>query len=110
MRDLNTNAPVLQDNQRLLPIISLVAAAAEPCFSPAWPRYTQDDLSKLSTQTKEQVGIVLERLVEQYFESNNFFIRWGAKFFLSSKKNDIVDFVRKKVEGDLTAMELMTKD
>jgi len=110
VRDPNTNTPVLQDNQRLLPIIPLVAAAAESCFSPAWPHYTRDDLSKLSTQVEGRVEIVLERLVEQYFEGNNFLIRWGAKFFLSSKKNDIVEFVRKKVEGDLTAMELMTKD
>jgi len=110
VRDPDTNAPVKRDNQRLLPIIPLVEKVAAPCFTPQWPRYTQDDLSRLCDQLEQRVDLVLDRLVEQYFETNNIFIRWGANFFLSRKKKDIVDFVKQKVAGELRSMGLMTHE
>jgi len=109
VRDARTHEPVMRDNQRLLPIIPLVGAAAAACFAPQWPRYTADDLSRLCEKLKDRVALVLDRLVDQYFDTNNILIRWGAYFVLRRKTNEIVDFVRQKVQGELTKMGIMAR-
>ncbi len=107
VRDPATDAPVRRDNQRLLPIIPLVGAADVPCFAPQWPLYTADNLSRLCEKLEERVALVLDRLVDQYFDTNNILIRIGAGFILRRKTDEIVDFVRNKVRGELTRMGIM---
>ena len=99
--------PMLLDGQRLLPIIPLVGAARDPCYNPAWPRYTVDDLAKLTKRIERRVDVVLDRLVGQYWKSNNLFVRFVAKLILGRKKKDIVEFAREKITADLGAMGLM---
>jgi len=99
--------PVLFNGQRLLPIIPLVGTARAECYKPAWPRYTVDDLAKLTKRIERRVDVVLDRLVGQYWKSNNLFVRFFAKLILGRKKEDIVEFAREKITADLGAMGLM---
>lgn len=93
---------------RLLPVIPLVGAVAEgDCHRPAWPRYTPDDLAQLMARVEKRIDVVLDRLVNQYFKTNNFFLRLVAKLVLGRKKNDVRDFVQQTVRADLQRMELM---
>ena len=109
VRDSKTDEPEREAGQRLLPIVPLVGAAAVPCFEPQWPRYTQDDLDALCEKVGGRLDLVLGRLVDQYFDTDNILIRFGAKIFLRWKTDDIVDFVRKKVEGELRRMGIMAR-
>jgi len=109
VRDFATGAPEREAGERLLPIIPLVGAAAVPCFAPQWPRYTEEDLDALCEKVDGRVDLVLGRLVDQYFDTDNPLIRFGARIFLRWKTDDIVGFVRKKVEGELKRMGIMTR-
>jgi hypothetical protein len=52
--------------------------------------------------------VVLDRLVNQYFKSNNVFFRFVAKLILGRKKKDMVEFAQQKVTTDLKKMKLMS--
>ena len=93
------------DGNRLLPIIPLVGKAAEECVEPAWPIYTQEDLSRLEGQIESRVELVLDKLTDQYFEDS--WWRIPAKWIIGRKKSDMVDSVRKRIQGDLKKMQLM---
>lgn len=95
------------DGQRLLPIIPLVGAARVPCPVAQWPRYTQDDLAGLEKRLEKRVELVFDRLVNQYFKSNNPLVRFVAKVVLGRKKNDVLAYAREKVEADLRKMGLL---
>ncbi|MBT9568746.1 MAG: patatin-like phospholipase family protein [Thiobacillus sp.] len=93
--------------QRFLPIIPLVGEARPPCYKAEWPRYTTDDLAKLMERIESRVDVVLDHLVNQYFKSNNPFVRFVAKIVLGRKKKDVVALVQQKVTTDLEKMQLM---
>ncbi|MEA3192822.1 MAG: hypothetical protein QOD26_1155 [Betaproteobacteria bacterium] len=95
------------DGKRYLPIIPLVGAAKEVCEPLPWPSYSGEDLERLQEQIAGRVDTVVDRLVAQYFESNNIFIRWGAGWFLGKKKDDIVKAARGKIALELSKMGLM---
>jgi len=99
--------PQTRAGQRLLPIVPVVGAAARECAAAAWPRYTPDDLAALRERLATRVDAVIDGLVDQYFDTNNIFIRWGAAFFLRRKKEDIVQFIEDKVSTELKAMGLL---
>ncbi len=95
------------NEQRLLPIIPLLGKAKVDCVITAWPEYTSEDLSQLARQIESRVDIVLDRLIEQYFKSNNPIIRFSAKLILGRKKHDVVEYARKTITNDLKIMRLM---
>lgn len=93
---------------RLLPIIPLFGAAGHTdCHKPTWPHYTADDLARLMRRVERRVDAVLERLVNQYFRTNNLILRFIARMVLGRKKHDVVEFARTTVAADLRRMGLM---
>lgn len=102
-----TGAPVTLNGQKFLPIIPLVGNAAAECFAPQWPSYTVRELDSLCEKVEARVELVLKRLVNQYFKTNNILIRFGASFFLRRKTADIVEFVRKTISQELIRMGIM---
>jgi hypothetical protein len=99
--------PVTRDGQRLLPIIPLVGDATAECRAPAWPRYTEQDLAKFTRQLESRVDVVLDRLVAQYFDTENFLVRLIAGFVLGAKKKDMTRKIGNHVEDELRDMELI---
>lgn len=93
--------------ERLLPVIPLLGAAAVECAKPAWPRYGEAELEALTARIEKRVELVVDRLVEQYFDTNNFFVRLVAGWVLARKKKDIVARARETVAGDLRRMGLL---
>lgn len=102
----NNGQPIFENGCRLLPIIPLVGDAKNECLMVEWPKYTQKDLEQLLKQLESRVNIVLDRLVNQYFKSNNPVVRFVAKIVVGRKKKDIVDYIKQKVIVDLKKMEL----
>lgn len=102
-----SDTAVLENGLRFLPILPLVGAAQTPCHKPDWPVYAASDLARLEKQIAHRVDKVLDRLVEQYFKTKNVFMRFGAKWFIGSKKKDLVEFLRKMVAADLKKMQLL---
>lgn len=98
--------PILKDGQRLLPIIPVVDGLSE-CFEPKWPLYTYDELNVLTSQIESRVNVVFDRLVAQYFKSNNPIVRFIAKIIIGQKKKDAVEYVRQAVKDDLIKMGLL---
>jgi hypothetical protein len=99
--------PRTEGGHRLLPIIPLVGEARKPCPVTQWPRYTREDLDTLLKRIEHRVEVVFDRLVNQYFKSNNPVVRFVAKVVLGRKKKDVVEFVREKITADLRKMLLM---
>jgi len=99
--------PKLKDGLRLLPIIPLVDSVSESCVEPKWPLYTYDELNILTNQIESRVNIVFDRLVAQYFKSNNLIVRFIAKIIIGRKKNDTVEYVRQVIKDDLIKMALI---
>lgn len=99
--------PKTADRQRLMRIIPLVGSAAQPCFQAAWPIYTPDEMELLAGRIEDRVGLVLDRLVQQYFQSNNPLVRLIAKMVMGRKKKDLVNYARQLIEADLKKMEIM---
>lgn len=93
------------NGMRLLPIIPLIGKADVECRQPAWPTYTQDDLARLERQLDSRVGLVLGKLLDQYFEGSLW--RLPAKWIIGRKKSDIVDSALQRIQGDLKRMQLM---
>lgn len=93
------------DGKRLLPIIPLIGQADVDCREPTWPSYTRDDLTRLERQLDSRVGLVLGKLLDQYFEGSLW--RLPAKLVLGRKKGDIVEYALKRVRSDLSRMQLM---
>ncbi|OAI19413.1 hypothetical protein A1359_03725 [Methylomonas lenta] len=100
------NQPVFKDGYRLLPVIPLVDGLSE-CVEPKWPTYTYDELNILTTQIESRVNVVFDRLVAQYFKSNNPIVRFIAKMIIGQKKTAAVEYVRQIVKDDLIKMELI---
>jgi hypothetical protein len=99
-----------KDGHLLLPIIPLVESVdidSAPCFEPQWPLYTYDELNILTQQIENRVSLVFDRVVAQYFQSNNPIVRWIAKIIIGRKKNDTVQYVRDVIKDDLIRMELI---
>lgn len=97
-----------KDGQRLLPIIPLVGPEANaPCYQAKWPQYSADNLDLLARQIEGRADVVFDRLVDQYFKSNNLFVRFIARLIIGRKKRDVVRFARDKVVADLKKMGLM---
>lgn len=107
VRDPDSDQPILADGQRFLPIIPLVGEAKTPCYRAEWPRYSDRDLEQLVERVENRVGKVIDRLVGQYFKTNNLIVRLVARLVLGRKKADVVAFIRRKVAGDLKKMQLM---
>jgi hypothetical protein len=106
----NKDGAVIKDGQRLLPVIPLVDGVdldSAPCFEPQWPLYTYDELNTLTQQIESRVSLVFDRLVAQYFQTNNPIVRWIAKIIIGRKKNDTVQYVRGVIKDDLIRMELI---
>lgn len=103
----SSGQPRTENGQRFLPIIPLVGEASPPCYKAEWPRYTTEDLAQLMERIESRVDVVLDHLVNQYFKSNNSFVRFVAKIVLGRKKKDVVEFVQQKVTADLNKMQLM---
>lgn len=99
--------PKMKDEQRFLPIIPLIGQAKVTCYQAQWPQYTSDDLAQLMERIESRVDVVLDRLVNQYFKSNNPFVRFVAKLVLGRKKKDMVAFAQQKVTSDLKKMHLI---
>jgi len=100
--------PKLEKGQRLLPIVPLVGEAkSTPCYQAEWPLFTLEDLAQLIERIESRVDVVIDRLVDQYFKSNNMFVRLVAKIVLGQKKKDMVNFAQAKVISDLKKMNLM---
>ena len=101
------NGPFDTDERgkRLLPIIPRVGDALPECFSPKWPTYTEADLEALSARLEKRVDVVVDRLLDQYFD--NWLMRTGAKLFLTGKKSELRDYVLEKIAKELAAMGLM---
>jgi hypothetical protein len=95
------------DGKRFLPIIPLVGAAAAPCYKAPWPSYSEQDLAGLVEQIEARVDVVVDRLVEQYFDTNNVVVRLIASWVLGRKKKDIVQAARRRIAGELQAMNLL---
>ncbi len=87
----STGQPIMENGQRLLPIIPLIGDAQSSCYKAEWPCYTSEDLARLIDQIKKRVDVVIDRLVNQYFKSNNMFVRFIAKIVLGRKKKDVVE-------------------
>lgn len=100
------DSPVLKNGQRLLPIIPVVDGLSE-CPEPKWPLYTYDELNDLTAQIESRVNVVFDRLVAQYFKSNNPIVRFIAKVIIGQKKKDAVEYVRQVVKDDLIKMDLI---
>lgn len=103
----NSGQPKVRNGQRLLPVIPLIGEANVPCFQAKWPQYTLEDLAQLIKRIESRVDVVIDRLVSQYFKSNNIFVRFIAKLILGRKKKDVVEFAQQKVIADLKKMKLM---
>lgn len=100
--------PKMENGQRFLPIIPLVGEARNtPCYQAEWPRYTAEDLDQLKERIEHRLGDVIDRLVNQYFKSNNFIVRFIAQIVLGKKKKDLVAFTQEMVVADLKKMQLM---
>jgi hypothetical protein len=99
-------SPILKNGQRLLPIIPVVDGLSE-CLEPKWPLYTYDELNVLTSQIESRVNVVFDRLVAQYFKSNNPIVRFIAQIIIGQKKKDAVEYVRQVVKDDLIKMELI---
>lgn len=106
----STRKPIIKNGQRFLPIIPLVGEASSdnPCYKAEWPRYTEADLAMLMERIESRVDVVLDHMVNQYFKSNNPFVRFVAKIVLGRKKKDVVEFIQRRVSADLKQMQLMT--
>lgn len=98
--------PVRSDGYRLLPIIPLVDGISE-CVEPKWPLYTYDELNVLSRQIENRVNVIFDRLVAQYFKSNNPIVHFIAKIIIGRKKSDTVEYVRQAIKDDLIKMDLI---
>jgi hypothetical protein len=108
VKEDNTTTPKKKNDQRLLPIIPIVEREKkDECYQAEWPEFTQNDLTLLLEQIEDRADIVIDRLVDQYFKSNNPFVRFGAKFFIGHKKKDIVKAAEGKITKDLKNMQLM---
>jgi hypothetical protein len=98
----------LEQGLRLLPIVPLLGATrGTACYMPTWPQYTADDLAQLMARVEKRIDAVLDRLVQQYFKTNNILVRLIAKLVLGRKKRDMAAFVEKTVVADLRRMGLM---
>ena len=58
-------------------------------------------------QIESRVNVVFDRLVAQYFKSNNPIVRFIAKIIIGQKKKDAVESIRQVVKDDLIKMELI---
>nr|VFJ89926.1 MAG: Patatin-like phospholipase [Candidatus Kentron sp. H]VFJ90928.1 MAG: Patatin-like phospholipase [Candidatus Kentron sp. H]VFJ97941.1 MAG: Patatin-like phospholipase [Candidatus Kentron sp. H] len=106
--DKDGKPKLVEGGRRLLPIIPLVnEAKAKKCQKPDWPCYKSEELSELVKRVEGRVDTVLSHLVGQYFERNNFLVRFVAKIVAKRKKKDIVEWVKFKITKDLKKMELM---
>jgi len=99
--------PKIKNRLRLLPIIPVTGVANVPCDAAKWPQYSDQDLNRLEEQLDKRVEIVMDRLVNQYFKSNNPFIRVIAKFVLGQKKKELVQLALGAICKDLKEMQLM---
>ncbi|MFZ6757382.1 patatin-like phospholipase family protein [Undibacterium sp. Ji50W] len=95
------------DGQRYLPIIPLVAVADTECYEAPWPAYSQSDLAQLTDSLENRLDVLLDHLVDQYFDTNHALIRYGAKLFFKLKKPEIIDYASKVISKDLKKMKLM---
>lgn len=68
---------------------------------------TYDEFNELTTQIQSRVNVVFDRLVAQYFKSNNPIVRFIAKMIIGQKKTDAVEYVRQVVKDDLIKLELI---
>jgi hypothetical protein len=100
------DSPVLKNGQRLLPIIPVVDGLSE-CPEPKWPLYTYDELNDLTAKIESRVNVVFDRLVAQYFKSNNPIVRFIAKVIIGQKKKGAVEYVRQVVKDDLIKRDLI---
>lgn len=100
--------PKQEQGLRLLPIVPLLGAIrGTACYMPTWPEYTAADLARLMERVEKRIDVVLDRLVEQYFKTNNILVRLIAGLVLGRKKRDVAAFVEKTVAADLRRMQLM---
>jgi hypothetical protein len=100
-------APVTENGQRFLPLIPLMGSARQPCDALPWPSYDAGDLDRLGKHLDVRVDLVLERLVHQYFKTNNFLIRGIANFVLGRKRREIVAAIKDIIAAELKKMKLM---
>lgn len=94
------------NNSRLIPIIPLVNEAISECIEIKWPKFSDEDMNSLLEKVKNRVNSVIDRLVYQYFAKKNVLYRSFAKVIIGSKKQDVVDIVRNKIDQDLSKMKL----
>ncbi len=102
--------PSLKDNLRQLPVIPLLPSVdteTAPCLKPIWPVYFYDELNVLTEQLEGRISIVFDRIVAQYFKSNNPIVRFIAKIIIGRKKNDVLDYVRQVIKDDLLERQLL---
>jgi len=100
-------APQVRDGVRLLPIIPRVGTAQVPCEALPWPSYGAGELATLTKAIERRLGLVLDRLVDQYFAKNNLLVRQGARLVARFKKDDLSQKVIGKIEADLKRFGLM---
>jgi hypothetical protein len=101
-------SPKFENGQRLLPIIPLVDDARNTlCYQAEWPLYTLEDLAQLIVRIDSRVDVVIDRLVNQYFKTNNLLVRLIAKMVFGQKKKDLVNYAQAKIIQDLKKMHLM---
>jgi hypothetical protein len=107
VRDPASGAPLIEETQRLLPIIPLLNDATEPCEALPWPSYSEEELKRFGGQIDQRFKVVVDRLIDQYFQNNNWLVRKGAKMLARGKRDDLVRYVTKVVVKDLRAMGLL---
>jgi len=94
-------------NGRVRPIIPLVGEAMDDCALLEWPKYEKPAFDIFLKQVDSRAGLVIDRMVGQYFRNNFWLIRFIARKVLGRKKKDLVEYVEKVVSGDLKKMLLM---
>lgn len=96
-----------QNGDRVRPIIPMLGEAMDECVLLDWPRYEQTEFSTFREQVNYRAGLVINRMVEQYFSRNWLITRFIAKKVLARKKRDLVQYVEKVVSTDLRKMLLI---
>jgi len=96
-----------QNGDKVRPIIPMLGEAMEECRLIEWPRYENAEFGNFLSQVNCRAGVVIDRMVEQYFRKNLWTTRFIAKKVLGRKKRDLVEYVEKLVSADLKKMLLM---
>ncbi len=96
----------VEDGKAFLPIIPLLGTAATDCAVPEWPRYTGAQLDVLAEQIGDRYDKLMGRFAH-HFAKDNWLAKQALKLFANRKKNDAVNWVCRRIEGEFRAFGVM---